>query len=64
MEKLEKEKLRIIGIGLCGSKTGLMLIAIEFALLYVNKKGIKYFILVAAAVYWAYGYGLLDHIAG
>ena len=34
------------------------------ALLYVNKKGIKYFILVAAAVYWAYGYGLLDTVIG
>ena len=40
------------------------MIAIEFALLYVNKKGIKYFILVAAAVYWAYGYGLLDTVIG
>ena len=30
----------------------------------VNKKGIKYFILVAAAVYWAYGYGLLDTVIG
>ena len=54
----------VIGIGFCGSKTGLILIAIEFALLYVNKKGIKYFILVAAAVYWAYGYGLLDTVIG
>ena len=54
----------VIGIGFCGSKTGLILIAIEFALLYVNKKGIKYFILVAAAVYWAYGYGLFDSVIG
>ena len=56
--------ISVIGIGLCGSKTGLILIAIEFALLYVNKKGIKYFILVATAVYWAYGYGLLNTVIG
>lgn len=54
----------VIGIGMCGGKTGLVLIAIEFALLYVNKKGLKYFIIVAAAVYWAYGYGLLDTVIG
>lgn len=54
----------VIGIGMCGGKTGLVLIAIEFALLYVNKKGLKYFIIVAVAVYWAYGYGLLDTVIG
>ncbi len=56
--------ISVIGIGMCGGKTGLVLIAIEFALLYVNKKGLKYFIIVAAAVYWAYGYGLLDTVIG
>lgn len=56
--------ISVIGIGMCGGKTGLILIAIEFALLYVNKKGLKYFIIVAAAVYWAYGYGLLDTVIG
>lgn len=56
--------ISVIGIGMCGGKTGLVLIAVEFALLYVNKKGLKYFIIVAAAVYWAYGYGLLDTVIG
>ena len=56
--------ISVIGIGMCGGKTGLVLIAIEFALLYVNKKGLKYFIIIAAAVYWAYGYGLLDTVIG
>lgn len=56
--------ISVIGIGMCGGKTGLVLIAIEFALLYINKKGLKYFIIVAAAVYWAYGYGLLDTVIG
>lgn len=56
--------ISVIGIGMCGGKTGLVLIGIEFALLYVNKKGLKYFIIVAAAVYWAYGYGLLDTVIG
>ena len=56
--------ISVIGIGMCGGKTGLVLIAIEFALLYVNKKGLKYFIIIAAAVYWAYGYGLLDTVTG
>ena len=45
-------------------KVTFVLIAVEFALLYVNKKGLKYFIIVAAAVYWAYGYGLLDTVIG
>lgn len=54
----------VIGIGLCGSKTGMALIAVSFALLYVNKKGFKYFILVTATVYWAYSYGLLDMVIG
>ena len=54
----------VIGIGLCGSKTGMVLIIISFALLYVNKKGFKYIILVAAAVYWAYSYGLLNTVIG
>ncbi|MGF2008531.1 hypothetical protein D6117_002449 (plasmid) [Lactococcus lactis] len=56
--------ISVIGIGMCGGKTGLVLIAIEFALLYVNKKGLKYFIIIAAAVYLAYGYGLLDTVIG
>ena len=56
--------ISVIGIGMCGGKTGLVLIAVEFALLYVNKKGLKYFIIVASAVYWAYGYGLLDTVIG
>lgn len=56
--------ISVIGIGMCGGKAGLVLIAVEFALLYVNKKGLKYFIIVAAAVYWAYGYGLLDTVIG
>ena len=56
--------ISVIGIGMCGGKMGLVLIAVEFALLYVNKKGLKYFIIVAAAVYWAYGYGLLDTVIG
>lgn len=56
--------ISVIGIGMCGGKTGLVLIAVEFALLYVNKKGLKYFIIVAAAVYWAYRYGLLDTVIG
>lgn len=54
----------VIGISLCGSKTGIILIAIEFAFLYVNKKGVKYLILVAVGIYWAYGYGLLDIVIG
>lgn len=56
--------ISVIGIGMCGGKTGLILIAIEFALLYIDKRGLKYFIIVTIAVYWAYLYGLLDIAIG
>lgn len=64
IETLYYSMISIVGIGLCGGKTGLVLITIEFVLLYVNKRGIKYFILVAIAVYWALGFGLLDTVIG
>ena len=54
----------VIGIGMCGGKTGLALIAAEFVLLYINRRGLKYFFIVAIAVYWAFSYGLLDTVIG
>ena len=52
----------VIGVGLCGSKTGIVLIAIAFALFYINKKGFKYFALISVAVVLIYSYGLLDTV--
>jgi len=51
-----------IGIGLCGSKTGFVLFAISFAVLYVNRKGLKYVILIIAAIYWALSMGFFDSV--
>ncbi len=54
--------LSLIGIGLSGSKTGIVLLIVAFALLYVNKRGFKYLLLLLAAVYFVYSMGLLEPV--
>lgn len=54
----------VVGIGLCGSKTGIILITIEFIFMYVNRRGLRHFILIVIVAYLAYSYGLLDTVIG
>ena len=54
----------VVGIGLCGSKTGIILITIEFIFMNVNRRGLRYFILIVIVAYLAYSYGLLDTVIG
>lgn len=50
----------IIGIALTASKTGLVLFALEFVLLYQSPKRIKYIILAAIVMFFAYKLGFFD----
>lgn len=51
-----------IGIALAGSKTGIVIISILFALLFLNKQRIKITIIILAVVYFLWSLGIFDPI--
>lgn len=54
--------ISIIGIGLSGSKTGLILLIVEFIIIYINPRKIKYTAIVAISIYGAYRIGLINTV--
>ena len=54
--------IALIGVGLSGSKVGLILIIIEFFILYFSKKNIKYSAIMALCIYGVYKIGFLDTV--